>query len=148
MMFIKNRSIRKAFTLVELLIVIIIIAVIAAIAIPKFSDSSLKSKEAALKSNLRVIRGAVELFRADTGAYPTGLSSLTATTGVTQGLNSSGTTVAVSSSDLKLPYLQSLPNDPIANAAFSYVSSGTVNIGKVTSSASGTGSDGTNYSAW
>jgi prepilin-type N-terminal cleavage/methylation domain-containing protein len=34
----------KGFTLVELLIVIILIAVLAAIAIPRFSDSSLRSK--------------------------------------------------------------------------------------------------------
>ena len=41
---------RRGFTLVELLIVIIILAVIAAIAIPKFNNSSRMAKEAALKA--------------------------------------------------------------------------------------------------
>ncbi|MCL6624610.1 MAG: prepilin-type N-terminal cleavage/methylation domain-containing protein, partial [Fimbriimonadales bacterium] len=65
-----RQSLKKGFTLVELLIVIIIIAILAAIVVPKFADSGLRSKEAALKSNLKLLRNAVELFKADTAACP------------------------------------------------------------------------------
>jgi prepilin-type N-terminal cleavage/methylation domain-containing protein len=57
----------KGFTLVELLIVIILIAVLAAIAIPRFSDSSLRSKESSLRANLALIRLAEDRAEADTG---------------------------------------------------------------------------------
>ncbi|MCX6341865.1 MAG: prepilin-type N-terminal cleavage/methylation domain-containing protein, partial [Fimbriimonadales bacterium] len=78
------RNIKKGFTLVELLIVIIIIAVLAAIAIPKFSSSSQRSKESSLRANLKLVRNAIDLFRADTGAFPASLAGLTGTGAATK----------------------------------------------------------------
>ena len=61
----------KAFTLVELLVVIIIIGILAAVAIPQFGDSSADAKQAALKENLRTMRSAVEAYYIDhTSTYP------------------------------------------------------------------------------
>lgn len=80
MAFANRSGNRRGFTLVELLIVIIIIAVLAAIAIPKFANSGVRSKESALKANLKLYRNAVELFRNDTGAFPDKLADLTVTT--------------------------------------------------------------------
>jgi general secretion pathway protein G len=59
----RNSRARFGFTLVELLIVIVILAVLAAIAIPKFMDSGTRSKESSLKSNLKLVRTALELFQ-------------------------------------------------------------------------------------
>jgi len=62
---------RKAFTLVELLVVIIIIGILAAVAIPQFGDSSTDAKKAALKENLRMLRSAVDKYYQDhTSVYP------------------------------------------------------------------------------
>ena len=122
----RNRlSLRRAFTLVELLIVIIIIAVLAAIAIPKFANSSTRSKESALRSNLKVVRNAVENFRADTGMAPQTLVDLTKELGSapTQGINSSGT-VATLTGTYRGPYMQAVPSDSVSNAAIDYTTTG------------------------
>jgi prepilin-type N-terminal cleavage/methylation domain-containing protein len=61
----------KAFTLVELLVVIIIIGILAAVAIPQFGDSSADAKKAALKENLKTMRTAIEQYAIDhTSTYP------------------------------------------------------------------------------
>ncbi|GJM22530.1 MAG: hypothetical protein DHS20C15_24450 [Planctomycetota bacterium] len=51
------------FTLVELLIVVIILGILAAVVVPQFNDTTLKSKEATLTQNLSTIRQAVSLYR-------------------------------------------------------------------------------------
>lgn len=139
----RNLKKRKswAFSLVELLIVIIIIAVLAAIAIPRFANSSTRSKESALKANLKLYRNAVEMFRADTGVYPAALADLAATAAPANGLDSAGASSAINAADWKGPYLNSLENDPISSAAFTYGTT-SPNVGKVTSSA------GAPYNGW
>ncbi|MCH8274468.1 MAG: prepilin-type N-terminal cleavage/methylation domain-containing protein [Armatimonadetes bacterium] len=137
----------RAFTLVELLIVIIIIAVLAAIVIPKFADSGLRSKEAALKADLRLMRNTIELFHHDTGAWPAAISDLDVTTAPATGLDSGGGSKAITAANFRGPYLHSLENDPVGGAAFNY-DTGSPTVGKVWSSAPGTALDGTNYSDW
>ena len=139
------RNIKKGFTLVELLIVIIIIAVLAAIAIPKFSNSSTRSKESSLRANLKLVRNAIDLFRADTGAYPANMAGLT--TSPTSGLNASGGTCTIAATDWRGPYLQAVPPDPVSGSAMTYGTSAT-DVGTVKSSMTGNGLDGTAYSSW
>jgi prepilin-type N-terminal cleavage/methylation domain-containing protein len=81
---------RRAFTLVELLIVVIIIAVIASIAIPRFHHAQQRSWEIAVKKQIRLLREGVEKFRADTGRMPAQLIDLAATTSPAQGYNNGG----------------------------------------------------------
>jgi len=139
------RNIKKGFTLVELLIVIIIIAVLAAIAIPKFSNSSQRSKESSLRANLKLVRNAIDLFRADTGAFPANMAGLTTST--TSGLNAAAATCTIAATDWRGPYLQAVPVDPVSGSAMTYGTSA-ADVGNVKSSATGNGLDGTPYSTW
>jgi len=61
---------RKAFTLIELLIVVAIIGILAAIAIPNFLQAQVRSKVARVKADLRTHCTALELYRIDENAYP------------------------------------------------------------------------------
>jgi general secretion pathway protein G len=138
---------KLAFTLVELLIVIIIIAVLAAIAIPKFANSGMRGKESALRADLKMYRNAIDLFKTDTGAYPSTLADLAATSAPAKGKDSAGNDYSITASDWKGPYVQSITTDPIAGTNYTY-SVTSPNVGKITSSASGKASDGSNYSDW
>lgn len=111
----------KAFTLVELLIVIIVIAVVAGVAIPKFADSSTRAKEAALKAKLKITRDAIERFHSDTGLYPSAMPSLWATSASANGINAGGTTVALIANRWHGPYLDGDPGpDPIAGVPLEF----------------------------
>ena len=138
---------KRGFTLVELLIVIIIIAVLAAVAIPKFANSGNRSKESALRAELRQMRNAVELFRNDTGAFPAALADLAATSPPAQGKNADGTNRAISGADYKGPYLSAINSDPTNGSAFDYsVTSGSV--GRVKSANTNASSEGSTYDTW
>jgi general secretion pathway protein G len=137
---------KRAFTLVELLIVIIIIAVLAAVVVPKFSNSSVRSKEAALRSDLKVMRNAIDLFRSDTGVFPAALADLAATTPPAKGKDSAGADKNITAAEWKGPYLETIKTDPVSGGAFTY-STTSPNVGKVSAPA-GTASDGSDYSAW
>ena len=139
------RNIKKGFTLVELLIVIIIIAVLAAIAIPKFSNSSQRSKESSLRANLKLVRNAIDLFRADTGAFPANMAGLTTST--TAGLSAAAAACTIAATDWRGPYLQAVPVDPVSGSAMTY-GTAAADVGTVKSSATGNGLDGTAYNTW
>ena len=136
-----KRATRGAFTLVELLVVVVLIAVLASIAIPKFMNSGLRSREAALRADLKLYRNAVELFTNDCGASPATLADLTATTAPVSGLDPAAGVKTINAADWNGPYLYALVPDPISTTAFDYsVTAGSVGV--VTSSA------GAPYSGW
>ena len=58
---------RRGFTMLELVIVVAIIAVIAAIAIPRMSSAAAGSRASALKADLRLVQGAIEMYIAEHG---------------------------------------------------------------------------------
>ena len=68
----QDRSSRVGFTLIELLIVVVIIGILAAIAIPKFASTKEKAYVATMKSDLRSLVMAQEVFLADNGTYYVG----------------------------------------------------------------------------
>jgi len=61
---------RDAFTLIELLVVIAIIGILVAIAVPNFLRAQARAKVARVKSEMRTVGSALELYRSDRGLYP------------------------------------------------------------------------------
>lgn len=61
---------RKAFTLIELLIVVAIIAILAAIAVPNFLEAQVRAKVSRAKSDMRTIHTGLEAYKIDTNKYP------------------------------------------------------------------------------
>lgn len=61
---------RKAFTLVELLVVIVILSMLAAFAAPKFFQYIGKSKVDLARPRLALVEDALERFAIDCGRYP------------------------------------------------------------------------------
>ncbi len=61
---------KKAFTLIELLIVVAIIAILAAIAVPNFLEAQTRAKIARVLSDQRTYATALETYQIDNSTYP------------------------------------------------------------------------------
>lgn len=140
MLTIMRKITHKGFTLVELLIVIIIIAILAAVVVPKFGNSSTRGKEGALRSDLKVMRNAIDMFKADTGYLPGALADLAATTAPAKGLDSAAVLQNIQAADWKGPYLDAITADPFGTA-YAYTTTAGANLGKVASATTG-------YTTW
>ncbi|MBX3386664.1 MAG: prepilin-type N-terminal cleavage/methylation domain-containing protein [Phycisphaeraceae bacterium] len=53
----------KAFTLVEILIVVVILGILAAIVIPQFTNASQEAQTGNIQTQLQTLRNQIELFR-------------------------------------------------------------------------------------
>ena len=66
----------KAFTLIEVLIVVVLLGVLAAIAIPSFSNNSNRAREVALATDVKLLRRFVSVYPTHHGevapGYPNG----------------------------------------------------------------------------
>jgi len=99
---------KKAFTLIELMLVVIIIGILSAMVVPRLVGRSKEAKLAAAKADVESnIALALDMYELDNGAYPTteqGLVSL---------VNKS--TMAPAPSNWKGPYLRKPPKDSWGN---------------------------------
>ena len=65
-----SKLFRRAFTLIELLIVVAIIAILAAIAVPNFLEAQVRSKVSRVKADMRTMATALESYCIDNNQYP------------------------------------------------------------------------------
>ncbi len=63
---------KKAFTLIEILIVVAILGILAAIVLPCLQDHITEAREAAAKDNLRILQNAIELYASQHNGVPPG----------------------------------------------------------------------------
>lgn len=83
----------KAFTLIELLVVMSVIALLLAIAMPRYFKGLDRSKDAALKQDLSIMRDALDKYYGDHASYPNKLEDL-----------------------VEKRYLRGIPKDPITES--------------------------------
>ncbi len=60
---------KKAFTLIELLIVVAIIGILAAIAVPNFLNARMRATIARMESDMKALGDALHMYRIDNHAY-------------------------------------------------------------------------------
>ena len=101
----------RAFTLIELLIVVAIVAILSGIALVNFQEAGIRSKTARVKNDLRVVSAAIHQYALDNH----GLPFTTMSVGYESRLNPLTTPVA---------YLATVPPDPFfppENPVYYYV---------------------------
>lgn len=96
---------RKAFTLIEILIVVVILGILAAIVIPQFTDASDQANVASMKSQLQTMRSQIELYRIQDPMGYAAWDPIAAAAGTEWDVLIQG------------DYLQSAPRNPITNAS-------------------------------
>jgi len=97
----------RAFTLIELLIVVVVIAILALIIIPRVRGAIRMSRESTLRANLHHIRTAIDQFSSDTGVFPDQLIDLTnpKSDPPRTGIDENGDPASIPSSSYQGPYL-------------------------------------------
>jgi len=65
-----KQTVRKGFTLVEILIVVVILGILAAIVVPQFTNATQDAQAGNIKAQLDTLNNQIELFRARTNTYP------------------------------------------------------------------------------
>jgi len=121
---------QAGFTLIELLVVMAIIATLASIAAPRYFNSLEKSREVALKANLKSMREAIDQYYQDKGTWPQSLEDL-----------------------VKFRYLREIPIDPVTHESNTWVlvlpqTSSESGIRDVRSGAQGQSREGQRYEDW
>ena len=110
-----SRRAARAFTLVELLLVLVILAVLAAVVVPKFTKRSEQARITAAITDIANLGSQLDQFEVDTGRYPTSDEGLKAL--VEQPSNVK---------NWKGPYIKKMVNDPWGNP-YIYKAPGTHN---------------------
>lgn len=127
-----RRNRLRAFTLIELIVVMAIVALLASVAAPRYFRSVDNAREATLKTSLNVMRDAIDKHVGDRGEYPASLEDL-----------------------VRLGYLRRIPEDPFTGRPDSWqllapAADGLITgpVADVRSGAAGRAQDGSPYSSW
>lgn len=102
-----NVNTKKAFTLIELLIVIVILGVLASLITGNFITSLKKGRDARRKGDLEQIQRALEMYYEDKRAYPTQAPG-------------NGFVFGSEFTDSGKIYMKKVPNDPVSGKDYEY----------------------------
>ena len=132
---IRRSAADRGWTLIELLVVISLVMILASLALTQYRNTIRSAKEAALRSNLFLMREAIDQFYADKGKYPDSLDAL-----------------------VSERYLRAVPKDPITDLSDSWQTvqadpepgsvSASAGIYDVKSGSNDTALDGSRYADW
>ncbi len=73
-------SYQRAFTLIEVMVVVVILSILAAIIVPKIMDRPEQARITKAKSDIRALQAALSIYKLDNFSYPStdqGLEALT-----------------------------------------------------------------------
>ena len=123
------------FTIIELMVVISIIMIIVSIAVPIYTQSILRAKEAVLRQDLFAMRSAIDQYTMDKSKAPQALHDL-----------------------MQEGYLREIPKDPFTNSRDTWqvvqedvllsIDQNQPGITDVHSGSNRMASDGTGYNTW
>lgn len=123
-----NRNVaRRAFTLVEIMIVILILGVLAAIVIPQFTSAQATARDNSIKMDLHRIRQQIQIYAEQHSSVYPKLATFEAQMTLASDLMGATATPGTSGYNLG-PYLREVPINP-------YTANNTVSAGAVGSSA-------------
>lgn len=74
---IKQVNNSRGFTLLEMIVAIAVLGALAALAIPQFKDVIENSRKRTDQANIQIIESAIELYKAEIGDIPAGVTTLT-----------------------------------------------------------------------
>ena len=106
----KFSSLKRGFSLIELLVVIVIIGILSSFLLANFVGARQKGRDTVRKSDLRQMQSALEFYRADKGGYPDSSSVFSTCGGEFK--DTSSTYVV---------YLKKIPCDPSTQQSYTYM---------------------------
>ena len=113
---------KRAFSLVELMIVVALLGILAAMALPQFQTYTTDAKASTAKANLRIYRSAIELYTAQHNStapgYPNGNPDTVPVAGAFYGQLAKATTNSGAIAEPGTPgydlgpYMKNIPENP------------------------------------
>lgn len=138
---------KKAFTLVEVILVVTILGILAALVLPTFQGHIAQAKESAAKDNIRAMRSQIELYKMQHKGVPPGYVNGVGAPVATVSLQFTGTTTETGQASpstipadpfLYGPYLKKMPENPFNNlSTIAYVAEATAFSAAVDGTSSG-----------